>query len=165
MSNQDNLCRMSLGRDRSLDDTSTRLNEENDPSGSFTSHLHSLFEAVLAKRYDMRRVIDVITLSRRRQDVIIRLSFPCFSARFSARSHQAPRHLEQNGICEANWRNLAFAYIMNDAHVDMSFFLLALEHAWKVLAMTTSMCTVEERSMTWTPYAICLNALDISHDG
>jgi hypothetical protein len=49
-------------------------------------------------------------------------------------TYAAPRHQEQNGICESNWqhiRNIAFAF-MNDAHVDMPFFPLALEHAWKV---------------------------------
>jgi hypothetical protein len=51
-------------------------------------------------------------------------------------TYAAPRHQEQNGICESNWKNirkLAFAF-MNDAQVDLSFFPMALEHAWKVFA-------------------------------
>ncbi len=49
-------------------------------------------------------------------------------------SFAAPRHQEQNGICESNWRNvrnLAFA-CLNDAKMDMSFFPCALEQAWKI---------------------------------
>jgi hypothetical protein len=49
----------------------------------------------------------------------------------------APRHQEQNGISEANWRNvrnLAYA-CLNEAKMDMSYFPLALEHAWKLHAV------------------------------
>jgi transposase InsO family protein len=49
-------------------------------------------------------------------------------------SYAAPRHQEQNGICEASWKNvrkLAFSFL-NDAQVDMSFFHCALEQEWKV---------------------------------
>jgi transposase InsO family protein len=46
----------------------------------------------------------------------------------------APRHQEQNGISEANWRsvrNLAFA-MLNQAHMPIRFFHFAFDHAWKV---------------------------------
>jgi hypothetical protein len=40
----------SMVENRSLDDTSTRLKEKNDPHGSFTTSLHW---SPLAARYDM----------------------------------------------------------------------------------------------------------------
>jgi transposase InsO family protein len=61
-------------------------------------------------------------LTQLAQDANIRLSFA------------APRHQEQNGISESNWknvRNLAFA-CLNDAKMNMSYFHCALEQAWKI---------------------------------
>lgn len=49
----------------------------------------------------------------------------------------APRHQEQNGICERAWqsiRNIAFK-TMAHAHVGDEFYDFAIEHAWKVFNM------------------------------
>ena len=46
----------------------------------------------------------------------------------------APRHQEQNGICERAWqsvREIAFKMMVH-AHVPDEFFDFALEHAWKI---------------------------------
>jgi transposase InsO family protein len=86
------------------------------PSESFNfsqlSHIHGDFDAVYCSN----------VFTRLAAEANIRLSFA------------APRHQEQNGICESNWqhvRNLAFA-LMNQAHVDVPFFHYALQHAYKV---------------------------------
>jgi hypothetical protein len=74
-------------------------------------------------------------------------------------TYAAPRHQEQNGICEANWRdvrNMAFAY-MNNAHVDMSFFPLALERAWKVYATLPKSALTTETGESQSPYLVYFN--------
>jgi hypothetical protein len=74
-------------------------------------------------------------------------------------TYAAPRHQEQNGICESNWRNvrnLAFAY-MNDAQVDMSFFPLALERAWKVYATLPHSALATETGERQSPHLVYFN--------
>jgi hypothetical protein len=71
-------------------------------------------------------------------------------------TYAAPRHQEQNGICESNWKNirkLAFAF-MNDAQVDLSFFPMALEHAWKIFATLPHTALTMETSDTQSPHLV-----------
>jgi transposase InsO family protein len=76
-------------------------------------------------------------------------------------THAAPRHQEQNGICESNWRNirnLAFAF-MNDAHVDMTFFPLDLEHAWTVHSILPHSALTMEDGTSQYPHNVYYNTL------
>jgi hypothetical protein len=71
-------------------------------------------------------------------------------------TYAAPRHQEQNGICESNWKNirkLAFAF-MNDAQVDLSFFPMALEHAWKVYATLPHTALTMATGDTQSPHLV-----------
>jgi hypothetical protein len=71
-------------------------------------------------------------------------------------TYAAPRHQEHNGICESNWKNirkLAFAF-MNDAQVDLSFFPMALEHAWKVHATLPHTALTMESGDTQSPHLV-----------
>jgi hypothetical protein len=59
-------------------------------------------------------------------------------------------------ICEYNWKNirkLAFAF-MNDAQVDLSFFPMALEHAWKVYASLPHTALTMEKGDTQSPHLV-----------
>jgi hypothetical protein len=74
-------------------------------------------------------------------------------------TYAAPRHLEQNGICESSWqhiRNTAFTF-MNDAHVDMPFFPLALKHAWKVHAVLPQKALTKASGISKCPHNVSFN--------
>jgi hypothetical protein len=67
----------------------------------------------------------------------------------------APHHQEQNGLCERTWqslRTLAFAF-MNHARVSEDFGGMALEHAWKVLAVLPSR-NLHKDGRSTTPYEL-----------
>jgi transposase InsO family protein len=71
-------------------------------------------------------------------------------------SFAAPRHQEQNGLCEANWRNirdLAYA-LMNHAHMNMTFFHCALEHAWKVHSVLPHKALTKEDGTVQCPLGV-----------
>jgi hypothetical protein len=71
-------------------------------------------------------------------------------------TYAAPRHQEQNGICESNWQNirkLAFAF-MNDAQADQSFFPMALEHARKVFATLQYTALTRETGDSQSPHLV-----------
>ncbi|KAG7366638.1 integrase core domain containing protein [Nitzschia inconspicua] len=68
-------------------------------------------------------------------------------------SFAAPRYQEQNGIHEANWRNirnLAFA-MMNPARVPKKFFHFAFENARKVHAVLTHNALTRADAKVQTP--------------
>jgi hypothetical protein len=74
-------------------------------------------------------------------------------------TYAAPRHQEQNRVCESSWRNvrnLAFAY-MNDAQVDMSFFPFALQHAWKAYATLPHSALTTETGESQSPHLVYFN--------
>ncbi|KAG7362456.1 integrase core domain containing protein [Nitzschia inconspicua] len=71
-------------------------------------------------------------------------------------SFAAPRHQEQNGIHEANWRNirnLAFA-MMNQARVPKKFFHFAFEHAWKIHAVLLHKALTRADGKVQTPLGV-----------
>jgi hypothetical protein len=70
----------------------------------------------------------------------------------------APKHQEQNGLCEHTWqllRNLAFSF-MNYARVGEEFGDLALEHAWKVFGVLPlkNLC---KNGVVTTPFELYYN--------
>jgi hypothetical protein len=70
----------------------------------------------------------------------------------------APKHQEQNGLCERTWqslRNLAFSF-MNYARVGEEFGDLALEHAWKVFA-TLPLKNLRKNGCVTTPFELYYN--------
>ncbi|KAG7340238.1 reverse transcriptase RNA-dependent DNA polymerase [Nitzschia inconspicua] len=71
-------------------------------------------------------------------------------------SFAAPRHQEQNGIHEANWRNirnLAFA-MMTQARVPRKFFHFAFEHAWKIHAVLPHKALTRTDGTVQTPLGV-----------
>ena len=112
------------------------------PSQSFNfsqlDHIHGDFDAVYRSN----------EFTRLAAEANIKLSFA------------APRHQEQNGICESNWknvRNLAYA-LMNHAHVDMKFFHFALQHAAKIHAILPHRALTKEDGQVQCPSGVYLGS-------
>ena len=65
----------------------------------------------------------------------------------------APRHQEQNGICERTWqsiRDIAFKTMVS-AHVGDEFYDFAIEHAWKVFNLLPLRDLVDANGDPCTP--------------
>jgi transposase InsO family protein len=108
------------------------------PSESFNfsqlDHIHGDYDAVYRSK----------EFTRLAAEANIQLSFA------------APRHQEQNGICESNWRHvrdLAFA-LMNQAQVDMTFFHYALQHAYKVHSVLPHRALTKEDGTVQCPAGV-----------